>query len=100
MRCPSRAYLPVDGLEERVCFDVLDPVCPVPQPVLRVSLEEDSQEALSLRREKLGHAQLSPGRGGGGRRRRRVKGWEEGGGRSEGGAHLRIMVMVAFLFSP
>ena len=60
MRCPSRAYLPVDGLEERVCFDVLNPVCPVPQPVLRVSLEEDSQEALSLRREKLGHAQLSP----------------------------------------
>lgn len=42
MRCPSRAYLPVDGLEERMCFDVLDPVCPVPQPVLWVSLEEDS----------------------------------------------------------
>ena len=75
----SNQYLPVDGLEEGVGFDVLDPVCPVSQPVLRVSLEEDSEKTLGLRREELRHAQLGPGRGGGGRelgeRERERGGW-------------------------
>lgn len=35
---------PVDGLEEGMCLDVLYPVGPVPQPVLRVALEEHSEK--------------------------------------------------------
>ena len=41
-----------------MCLDILDPVLPVAQPVLWVSLEEDPEEALCLRRQELRHPQL------------------------------------------
>ena len=69
-RC-EEFHLPFDALEEGVCFDVLDPVLPVPQPVLRVPLEQNSQQTLSLRRQELRHTQLSPGG------RERGDGWRE-----------------------
>ena len=38
------AYLPVDRLKEDVRFDVFNSVGSVPEPVLRVTLEQHSQE--------------------------------------------------------
>ncbi len=59
--------LPVDCLEEGVCLDVLYPIGPVAQPVLRIALEEHSEKWLGLGRKELRHPQFGPistGRGG------------------------------------
>lgn len=54
-------YLPVDVFEEGMGFYVLDALLSVPQSVLRVPLEQHTQQRLCFRREKLWHPQLCPG---------------------------------------
>lgn len=52
--------LPVYGLEEGVSLDILEPIGTMSQPILGVTLEENSQKCLCLCREELWHPQFCP----------------------------------------
>ena len=52
----AATYIPVDGLEERVDFDIFDSIGAVTETILRVSLEQHPKERLGLGRKKLRHS--------------------------------------------